>query len=181
MQEMQELALVVSKKKGRRTAAETVELVEKVGRARLLGASFASIGRECNISEAQASRHFDKWASLHEKEWRSGKTRILVRLNETYSRRLAEAEKKYLKASSADLNSEAGFWSKHIIEISDRWAQFLKDCGLLAPGADVMGFNEFQSEKEEPLEILMAGYRNYLLETISSASKSGPNEKPVVE
>jgi len=178
---MQDLALVTKPSKGRRTAAETKELIEKVGKARLLGATFAVIGFEYKISESQASRHFDSWAKLHGRIWKEGKSKILVRLNETYSRRLSEAEKKYLKSSNSGLNQEAGFWSKHIIEISDKWATFLKDCGLLAPGSDVMGFNEFKIEKEEPIEQLMTEYRNYLAEAIVGASKPKPVENVSAE
>jgi len=166
---MQENAIIPIKQ---HAASEIAELIEKTGQFRLLGFTFANIGKALEISESQAYRNFVKWAKVHEQEWKKNKTQYLVRINETYSKRLAEGEKNYLAALQKGTKQEAGFWSRHIIEILKEWANFFITCGYLNPRDTERLLEQKQEEKKEPIRIMIEEYRKILLTQITG----GENE-----
>jgi DNA-binding Lrp family transcriptional regulator len=153
-----------------RTQEEFHEAVEKTGQYRMLGMPFKEIGKALGVSEAQASRNFKKWIELHEKEWRSNKKSLLVRLNETFVRRMSEAEKRYLIAVERQEETIAGNWSKHIIEIAEKYSKFLQDCGYLNGHEFDLGKEEIKIETE-PIMILISRMKKAHLERLNNAEQ----------
>lgn len=172
MKETKENNQLLLIKRKQRTRQEIEEIVEKVGNYRMLGFTFANIGKALGISEAQSFKHYNKWCEIHEKELRRFKRNFLVSTNVGYSKRLASAHRHFVKSEEEQDKVATGFWSRHIIEIMKEHEAFLARRGLLTE-QDLNELTEVKSlEQKEPIVLVIEEYRKYLVEKIENNRKN---------
>jgi hypothetical protein len=170
MQGMQVIPVPVERK-NHSSISETIELIEKTGQFRMLGFTFLNIGKALGISEAQACRHFKKWAFKHRQDWEKEKGNEFVRIRETFSKRLAEAERNY-ETAKAEKNSPAmAVWHKLGQESLKEYTDFLTQCGYLIPEI----IHGMANREPDEVEALVASYRDYLKEVVALERNPKPD------
>jgi len=151
-----------------RTKGEIRELVQKVGRLRAMGFPFRAIGEQLKIGERTAGRYYEAWIEEHKKDWDKNKGNTFIKINEIFSRKIAEADKNYEKAKDSSDTNGMGGWHKLTIETVEKYMNFLKDCGFISPEA----LNPpISYEENEPLAVILKRQKEEILERFNNADK----------